>query len=374
MRLLLALILLGIVLSQHPPDFVYTQGTHFMLNGKPFYFAGCNCYDLFTYGSGSGDPETQYMDKAAIDAHFKDMQTNGVAVVRLWGFNSGQSWHGFEPSLGQYNPSEFDEFDYILNSAKNHGIKLIVTLENYWTAYGGITQRLQWAGANPSPNQGVFFTNQQAMNSFNNYLKYFLSRVNHYTNTKYVNDSTILAWELMNEPRHQGLGDDVTSTTLRNWIDTAGKLIRTYDSYHMISAGIEGHGTKYGFGGDEGNNFVTIHQSPYIAFCTAHPYPTEGWANLNIQQTQQLLLKWKADCDTVGKPLVIEEFNVDQSHGSRPNWWQAIYQTIEQNGIAGDNFWWYENRQVDGEYGIMTGAPELVVFQAHSKVMKGKSG
>jgi len=358
-----------------PQDFVYTQGTQFMLNGKPYYFAGANCYDLFTYGSGSGDPETQYMDKVAIDAHFKEMADNGVKVLRTWGFNSGQSWHGFEPQLGQYNPSEFDEFDYILVSAKNHSIKLIVTLENYWTAYGGITQRLQWAGGSASPNQGVFFSNEQAIGSYINYVKFFLSRVNHYTNEAYANDSTIFAYEFMNEPRHQGLGDDVTSTTLRNWIDRMGALIRQYDSYHMISAGIEGHGTKYGFGGDEGNNFVTIQQSPYISFCTAHPYPTEGWANLNIAQTQALIIKWADDAhNVVGKPFVVEEFNVDTSHGSRPDWWKAIYTTIEQNNIAGDCFWWYENRNVDGEYGIMTGAPELVVFQAHSKVMQSKSG
>jgi len=368
--------LFGLVMGEEAPpsDFVYTQGTQFMLNGKPFYFAGANSYNVFTFGGGYGDPETQYMDKAAIDKLFQDMENNGVTVLRTWAFNVGQSWHGFEPSLGQYNADEFDEFDYILLSAKNHSLKVIVTLDNYWPDYGGITQRLQWAGASASPNQGVFFTNQKAIDSYTNYLKFFFSRVNHYTQERYVNDSTIFAWELMNEPRHQGLGDDVTSTTLRNWIDNIGQFIRNYDSYHMISAGIEGHGSKYSYGGDEGNNFITIHQSSYISFCTAHPYPTAGWANLNIQQTQQLLIKWQDDCHgVVGKPLVIEEFNVDTSHGSRPDWWKAIYQTIEDNDIAGDCFWWYENSQVDGQYGIMTGSPELVVFKAHSKVMQGKS-
>ena len=39
-------------------------GIHFCLDGKTYYFAGTNTYDVFTYGGGSGDTETQYMDKA----------------------------------------------------------------------------------------------------------------------------------------------------------------------------------------------------------------------------------------------------------------------------------------------------------------------
>jgi len=364
----------SLILAPPPRDFVYVQGTHFMINGKPFYFAGANCYDMFTYGSGSGDTETQYMDKAAIDLHMKNMYDNGVRVLRLWGF-SLESWHGFEPSLGQYNPAEFAEFDYIIQSAKSHNIRLIVTLDNYWTAYGGITQRLNWAGASASPNQGVFFSNEKAIQSYLNYVKFFLNRVNHYSQVPYVNESTIMAWEVMNEPRHQGLGDDQTSKTLRDWIDRVGAFIRAIDANHLISSGLEGHGTRYGYGGDEGNDFIIIHSSPYIDFCSAHPYPTEGWANLNVQQTQTLLQRWTSDAHTVvKKPFVVAEFNVDKYHGtSRSDWWKAIFSVIENNDVAGSNFWWFENRNVDGEYGVMVGDPELTVFAAHSKVMQAKS-
>ena len=34
--------------SSVPEGFVYADGTHFMCDGAPFYFAGCNSYDLFT--------------------------------------------------------------------------------------------------------------------------------------------------------------------------------------------------------------------------------------------------------------------------------------------------------------------------------------
>src|ERR1035437_11015373 len=50
-----------------PAGFVQRCGIHFCLNGKAYYFAGANTYDMFTYGGSYGDTETQYMDKARID-------------------------------------------------------------------------------------------------------------------------------------------------------------------------------------------------------------------------------------------------------------------------------------------------------------------
>jgi len=70
---------------------------------------------------------------------------------------------------------------------------------------------------------------------------------------------------------------------------------------------------------------------------------------------------------------VVGEFNVDKNHGSRSDWWKGIFATIESEGVAGDCFWWYMSKNVDGEYGIMTGDPELVVFKQHAAAMAAKS-
>lgn len=103
-------------------------------------------------------------------------------------------------------------------------------------------------------------------------------------------------------------------------------FIRKLAPHQLISSGIEGHGSAYGFGGDEGNHFLTIHAIKNIDFCSAHPYPTAPWANLNITQTQQLLKHWTHDCQhTLKKPMFVGEFNVDKQHGSRSNWyWQLL--------------------------------------------------
>lgn len=64
-------------------SFATRSGIRFCLGGEEYYVAGANAYDLFTFGSGSGDTEAEYMDKARIDAHFARMRDDGVDVVRL---------------------------------------------------------------------------------------------------------------------------------------------------------------------------------------------------------------------------------------------------------------------------------------------------
>ncbi|MFI1576260.1 hypothetical protein ACH4VQ_36320 [Streptomyces anulatus] len=40
-------------------SFATRCGIRFCLDGEEYYFAGANAYDLFTFGSGSGDTETE---------------------------------------------------------------------------------------------------------------------------------------------------------------------------------------------------------------------------------------------------------------------------------------------------------------------------
>ncbi len=357
--------------------FVTRQGTNFMLSAKPFFFAGANCYDIFTYGDGSSTGssnqiENFYMDKSAIDAHMARMQADGVTVLRTWGFNHQGTWHVFEPSKGTYNEAEFREFDYILNSASNHNIRVIVALENYWADYGGIDTRLAWEGlSGGDPGRRKFFTNTPAIQGYKNYVQYFLNRTNHYTGTQYKKDQTIFAWEVMNEPRYQGesSAENVAGTKLRAWMDNVGAFIKSIDTNHLLGTGLEGQGSTWGYGGDIGAPFVYIHQSTNIDFCSAHVYP----GSLSIAQTTNLIIAWaNAAHGTVGKPFFLGEFNV--SSANRSNYWYAIYKTIEAKNISGSAFWWYEPSSIDGTYGVQQGAPELAVFTAHSEVMQAKSG
>jgi mannan endo-1,4-beta-mannosidase len=365
--------------------FVSRCGIHFCLNGHTYYFAGANTYDVFTYGDGSStatqdDIENKFMDKAKIDAHMAALQADKVSVLRLWMF-SHEQWHGFEPSKGVYNEAEFDLFDYIVQSAIAHNIKLLPALENNWTAYGGIDQRLQWEGLSGGDSNRWMFFNQSkcpgCFTQYKNYVNHVLNHVNHYSGVAYKDEPAIFAWELMNEPRYQNATPDenTTGTTLRAWVDTMASYIKGIDSHHMVDAGLEGQQSSYGYGGDAGNPFVYIQQSPYIDFTSAHPYPTESWANLTLAQTQTLIDKWVSDShNLVGKPFVMGEYNVQGV--DRSAWWTGMQGEIEKDGGDGDLFWWYEGgpTDVDPTYGVMQGASELAVFRQHSANMQAKSG
>jgi hypothetical protein len=364
-----------------PAGFAYRCGIHFCLDGNTYYFAGANTYDVFTFGSGSGDTETQFMDKAKIDAHFTNLQNDKVTVLRVWMF-SHESWHGFEKSKGVYDEQEFSLFDYVIQSAKAHNLKLIPVFENYWEAYGGIDTRLSWEGLSGGhPGRGQFFNKTKCpgcYTSYKNYVSYALNRVNHYSGIAYKNEPTIFAWELMNEPRYQDQtpNENSTGTTLRAWVDEMGAFIKSIDPNHMLDAGIEGHQAIYGFGGDEGNPFVYIQQSPYIDFTSAHPYPNESWANLTLAQTQTLIRAWISDShNVVGKPFFMGEFNtLSYVVADRASWWTPLYNDFEAADGDGSAFWWYMTSAVDPNYGVLNGAPELAVFRTHSAHMAAKNG
>ncbi|GAA3796807.1 hypothetical protein GCM10022226_15240 [Sphaerisporangium flaviroseum] len=360
--------------------FVQRCGVHFCVSGKTYYFAGANTYDVFTYGGSYGDTETQYMDKARIDAHMAELQADKVSVLRLWMF-SHESWHGFETAKGVYNDQQFALFDYVIESAKAHDIRLIPVFENYWEAYGGIDTRLAWEGLNGGhPGRAVFFDKARCPGCFTqykNYVNHALNRTNHYSGLKYKDEPGIFAWELMNEPRYQDVSADEnrSGATLRKWVDEMASYVKSIDANHMVGAGLEGHESRYGFGGDEGNPFVYIHQSPFIDFTSAHPYPNASWANLTLDQTRTLIGRWISDShDVVGKPFFMGEFNTE-GNADRVTWWTSLFADFEARGGDGSAFWWYPDKNAGGDpHSVKSGDPALAVFRAHSTRMAAKSG
>ena len=122
-------------------SFITRCGIRFCLDGKAYYFAGTNTYDMFTFGV-DWLPGEQYMDKAKIDTHMARLQTDGVTVLRLWMF-SHEDWHGFEAAKGVYNEQEFALFDYIIKSARDHFIRLDPRLREL---LGGLRRHRQAAG------------------------------------------------------------------------------------------------------------------------------------------------------------------------------------------------------------------------------------
>ena len=122
----------------------------------------------------------------------------------------------------------------MISEARKNGIRLVLTLSNNYQDFGGRPQYVNWArSAGVSVNNDDdFYINAVIKDYYKNHVKvyictnyrhkslehYFLvflptfcftfvqrviTRVNTITGVAYKDDQTIMAWELMNEPRCQ---------------------------------------------------------------------------------------------------------------------------------------------------------------------------
>jgi len=118
--LLLTYFLVSLVIVQHGNSqrvnvgagFVQRKGTHFILNGKPYYLNGFNSYWLMTMAS---DPST----RAKVTSTFQQASQHGLNVGRTWAFNDGD-YKPLQISPGSYDENVFKVIflDYYLNYIK----------------------------------------------------------------------------------------------------------------------------------------------------------------------------------------------------------------------------------------------------------------
>ena len=80
-----------------------------------------------------------------------------------------------------------------------------------------------------------FYESRKAMSLYHDHIRYMLNRTNEYSGEKYVDDPTIMSWELANEPR--GL---YRYQQFLKWVKTTSKLIKELDPNHLVTIGLEG--------------------------------------------------------------------------------------------------------------------------------------
>lgn len=123
------------------------SGTSLQLGSQPFYYGGANHFSLIVE------------DQVDVDNFFNDCARLKISVVRTWLFCDGADCGKGLPVLSLAGRSfwiaekdastgditvNFDvntglgRFDYVVNQAKAHGVKLIVALSNNWSDMGGM--------------------------------------------------------------------------------------------------------------------------------------------------------------------------------------------------------------------------------------------
>jgi|GEM_PF-741903 len=314
--------------------FVGVSGTNFVVDGKPFYYAGANCYYLMVYAADPGL-------RPHVDEVLEEAASMGLRVVRTWAFNDGSGWNALQTAPGVYDETVFRGLDYVLHRASELGLRVILPLVNNWGDYGGMDQYVAWSPTASSHDD--FYTDDSTRVWYMSHASTVISRVNTINGRLYRDDPTVFAWELGNEPR---CSSDKTGNTLLAWIEDMSAYIKGLDPNHMVTTGIEGFyndesGPWY-LNGWEGVDYIRDHQVATIDFATAHSWP-DNW-NLGFATIMNLLSRQIADAaSTIGKPFILEEFGKQRDGGgettTRDLFFTAYYDSLYSHQAGGSNFW-----------------------------------
>ncbi|KXN90624.1 Mannan endo-1,4-beta-mannosidase F [Leucoagaricus sp. SymC.cos] len=353
--------------------FVKTSGTRFTLNGQKYTVVGSNSYWVGLMG----------LSTSAMNQAFSDIAKAGGTTVRTWGFNEVtspngdyyQSWSGSTPTINT-GATGLQNFDNVVAAAKANGIRLIVALTNNWSDYGGMDVYVNQIVGNGQPHD-LFYTNTNVKNAYKNYVKTFVSR--------YVNEPTIMAWELANEPRCKGstgtTSGNCTTTTITNWATEMSAYIKSLDKNHLVAIGDEGFYNQpsaptYPYQGSEGVDFDANLAISSIDFGTFHSYPT-SWGQGGNEQAwgTQWIADHAASMKKASKPAILEEFGVTSNQVTIYTAW--LNEGVS-SGLTGDLIWQAGSHLSTGNtpddgYAVYPDGPVYPLLTSHAAAMKSRA-
>lgn len=341
----------------------------FVRDGKPYYFVGAN----FWYGAILGS-EGEGGNRERLHKELDFLKSIGINNLRVLVGADGENGikTRVEPSLqvapGVYNDTILAGLDYFMNELRERDMTAVLYLNNSWEWRGGYSVYLQWSGHGdvvvpavdgwPAYMEYVkqFPQSDSAKALFANHVNYIVSRTNRYNQIKYVDDPTIMSWQIGNEPR---AFSDENKEPFARWMADVAAQIKSLDPNHMVSSGSEG---SWGCEMDM-NLFEKIHADPNINYLNIHIWPY-NWSWVKADSLKELLPRAKENTKKYiddhmviarkySKPIVLEEFGFPRDGFSfskeapttaRDEYYRYVFDLIRQDResgglFAGCNFW-----------------------------------
>lgn len=341
----------------------------FVRDGKPYYFVGTN----FWYGAILGS-EGEGGNRERLHKELDFLKSIGINNLRVLVGADGENGikTRVEPSLqvapGVYNDTILAGLDYFMNELRERDMTAVLYLNNSWEWSGGYSVYLQWSGHGDAVVPAVdgwpaymeyvkqFPQSDSAKALFANHVNYIVSRTNRYNQIKYVDDPTIMSWQIGNEPR---AFSDENKEPFARWMADVAAQIKSLDPNHMVSSGSEG---SWGCEMDM-NLFEKIHAAPNINYLNIHIWPY-NWSWVKADSLKELLPRAKENTKKYiddhmviarkySKPIVLEEFGFPRDGFSfskeapttaRDEYYRYVFDLIRQDResgglFAGCNFW-----------------------------------
>ena len=369
-KILLLLVLSScLFISCMQKGYIKTSNGQFVQNGKPYYYIGAN----YWYGGLLGNSEA---GKIRLQKELDFLAGNAVNNLRVMvGVEGSGEINGVQrvkPALqtrqGTFDTSRLNGLDYLLTEMSKRSMKAVLFLSNNWEWSGGFLQYLNWNGLiadsvlqrklSWDENRDYvsrFYSCEPCMDAYKKQLELVINRSNSYNGKKYVNDETIMSWEIANEPRPMR---PTAIDAYKNWITEVAATIKQLDKNHLVTTGTEGD-----IGTETMEVYKQVHADKNIDYATIHIWP-KNWAWFKgedvqkdydsvVIKTKNYINKHVAIAKEINKPLVIEEFGLPRDNQQftlqspvvfRNSYFKEIFtlwqQSVQTNGpIAGCNFW-----------------------------------
>lgn len=352
-------------------NFVKTKGSQFTISGKPYYYIGTN----YWYG-GLLQAVKGEAGRVRLKQELDFLKRKGVTNLRVLAGSEGLGQENgvqrvnppLQPQQGVFKPEILESLDFLLNEMSKRNMRAVLYLSNNWEWSGGFLQYLNWNGQldeatmrkkmtwdEQRDETSKFYSCENCMAAYNKQAKLIITHINKYNKIKYVNDPTIMSWELANEPRPMR---PAANEVYKKWILAAATMIKSIDKNHLITIGAEGiQGTE------NAALFQEIHAYKQVDYLTIHIWP-KNWSWFKdtsivkdlpqvISKSLDYIKQHEAIAKTINKPLVLEEFGLPRdaqsfdpaaTTTSRNTYYEAVFnewkRSVNNKGaIAGCNFW-----------------------------------
>ncbi|MEL1245404.1 beta-mannanase [Flavobacterium sp. DGU11] len=363
---------------------ISVKGTQFYKGDKPYHYIGTNYWYGVLLAAKEGG------DRKRLAEELDLLKSKGIDNLRiLVGAEAGTQDFTVTPALqpqqGKYEENLLDGLDYLLSEMGKRGMYAVLYLNNNWEWSGGMAQYLEWNGYGKLPNPNIkpntwpqfmeytkqFHKCEPCIKAFNDHIKYILGRTNTYTKKKYTEDSTIMAWQVANEPRVFTADNEAAFT---KWLNGVVDLIDSLDKNHLICTGSEGKAGS----ADDIAIYERTHNNPKIDYLTMHIWP-KNWSwydhtrsaetlQPSITKTIAYINEHIAVAKRLGKPIVLEEFGLPREGESldrkspvsaRDTFYKAIFDRLalsvkNKEAFAALNFWGFggsgKNNPANGKW------------------------
>ena len=347
--LIIYTLLLCLALASVRDDYVIVENNKFLLDGKPYHYIGTN----YWYGVNLGAPESG--DRERVISELNQLKSIGITNLRIMAGGQGPDDRdkrivpSIEPKPMEFNEDVWLGFDFLLNEMRKREMKAVVPINNYWEWSGGFGQYVEWQGGD-FEDPLSFYSMSKVQEHFLNFTSYMLNRKNTINKIVYKDDTTVMAWQLSNEPRIEDC------SLYQTWINETVSFIKGIAPHHLVSLGNEGTIVPCA---QEGNEMKAL---DYVTFhCWAQNW---GWYDPeNPSSIDDALIKVEEYLDEnieiankLGKPAVLEEFGIARDGASydpssptsiRDKYYSFVFDYVvdhikhRRSNIVATNFWAY---------------------------------